>query len=58
MDGHVRIAAIRQLGSVRVAAPDDILREGDEINAIVSPESLATFAAQFSRARPEARLTA
>jgi trk system potassium uptake protein TrkA len=58
IDGKVRIAAIRQLGSVRVASSNDILREGDEINAIVSPESLATFAAQFSKARPEARMTA
>jgi trk system potassium uptake protein TrkA len=57
-DGKIRIAAIRQLGSVRVAAPSDVLREGDEINAIVAPEALAAFAATFSKARPAARLTA
>jgi trk system potassium uptake protein TrkA len=58
VDGKIRIAAIRQLGSVRVAAPGDILKDGDEINAIVAPDALATFAATFSKARPAARLTA
>ena len=57
-DGKIRIAAIRQLGSVRVAAPNDILKDGDEINAIVAPSALAAFAATFSKARPAARLTA
>jgi trk system potassium uptake protein len=58
VDGKIRIAAIRQLGSVRVASPADVLKEGDEINAIVAPDALATFAATFSKARPAARLTA
>jgi trk system potassium uptake protein TrkA len=57
-EGKIRIAAIRQLGSVRVAAPTDVLKIGDEINAIVAPDALAAFAATFSKARPEARLTA
>src|SRR5271154_6786043 len=57
-DGKIRVAAIRRLGSVRVAGPTEILNEGDEINAIVAPDALATFAAQFSKARPAARLTA
>jgi trk system potassium uptake protein TrkA len=57
-DGKIRIAAIRQLGSVRVAAPNDILKEGDEISAIVAPDALAAFAATFSKARPAARLSA
>jgi trk system potassium uptake protein TrkA len=57
-NGKIRIAAVRQLGSVRVAAPTDVLREGDEINAIVAPDALAAFAATFSKARPAARLTA
>jgi trk system potassium uptake protein len=57
-NGKIRIAAIRQLGSVRVAAPTDVLRAGDEINAIVAPDALAAFAATFSKARPAARLTA
>jgi trk system potassium uptake protein TrkA len=58
LDGQIRITAIRQLGSVRIAGPNEVLREGDEINAIVAPEALSAFAAQFSKARPEARLTA
>jgi trk system potassium uptake protein len=57
-DGKIRIAAIRQLGSVRIASSDDVLKEGDEINAIVAPDALAAFAATFSKARPAARLTA
>jgi trk system potassium uptake protein TrkA len=57
-DGKIRIAAIRQLGSVRVASPNDILKEGDEISAIVAPDALAAFAATFSKARPAARLSA
>jgi trk system potassium uptake protein TrkA len=57
-DGKIRIAAIRQLGNVRIAAASDVLKEGDEINAIVAPEALAAFAATFSKARPAARLSA
>jgi trk system potassium uptake protein len=58
IDGKIRIAAIRRLGAVSVASPNDILLEGDEINAIVSPDALSQFASMFSAARPEARLTA
>jgi trk system potassium uptake protein len=58
IDGQIRIAAIRQLGNVRVAASSDVLREGDEVNAIVAPEALSAFAAMFRQARPEARLSA
>jgi trk/ktr system potassium uptake protein len=57
-DGKIRISAIRQLGSVHVAAPNDVLNEGDEINAIVAADALAAFAATFSKASPAARLTA
>jgi trk system potassium uptake protein TrkA len=57
-DGRVRVSAIRQLGSVRVAAPNDVLHAGDEINVVVAPDALAEFAAQFSKARPEAALSA
>ena len=57
-DGKIRISAIRQLGSVHVAAPNDVLKEGDEINAIVAADALAAFAATFSKASPAARLTA
>jgi len=57
-DGKIRIAAIRQLNSVRVASTNDVLKEGDEINAVVAPDALAAFAAMFSKARPAARLSA
>jgi trk system potassium uptake protein len=58
LDGKIRIAAIRRLGSVSIAAPSDVLVEGDEINAIVSPDALSQFASSFSAARPDARLSA
>jgi len=58
VDGKLRIAAIRRLGSVSIAAPSDVLTEGDEINAIVAPDALTQFAAAFASARPEARMTA
>ncbi|MBV8367661.1 MAG: TrkA family potassium uptake protein [Candidatus Eremiobacteraeota bacterium] len=58
LDGKIRIAAIRRMGSVYVASPNEVLTEGDEINAIVAPEALSQFAAAFSSARPETRLTA
>jgi trk system potassium uptake protein TrkA len=57
-DGRIRIAAIRRVASVTIAAPSDILKEGDEINAIVSPDALTAFAASFSKARPAAALSA
>ncbi len=58
VDGKIRIAAIRRLGSVSIASPSDVLVEGDEINAIVAPDALSQFASAFSAARAEARLTA
>jgi trk system potassium uptake protein len=58
VDGKIRIAAIRRMGSVFVASPNEVLSEGDEINAIVAPEALSQFAAGFASARPETRLTA
>jgi trk system potassium uptake protein TrkA len=58
VDGKIRLAAIRRLGSVSIPAPDDVLTEGDEINAIVAPDALSQFSAAFSSARPESRLTA
>ena len=58
VDGKIRIAAIRRLGSVSVAAPSDVLTEGDELNAIVAPDALSDFAKAFTSARPQARLSA
>jgi trk system potassium uptake protein len=57
VDGKVRIAAIRRLGSVSIPAPADRLTEGDEINVIVAPDALSDFAAAFVSARPEAALS-
>jgi len=50
--GLIRIAAIRSGKSVRVAANDTILAEGDEINAIVAPEAISEFATMFQTAAP------
>jgi len=50
--GRIRIAAIRSGKSVRVAAEDSVLSEGDEINAIVAPESISEFAQTFQTAAP------
>ena len=58
VDGKIRIAALRRLGSVQIAAPNEVLQEGDEINAIVSPDALSQFAAAFTSAHPESRLSA
>ena len=49
--GRIRIAAIRTGKSVRVAANDTVLAEGDEINAIVAPEAISEFAQTFAGAR-------
>ena len=45
--GRIRIAAIRTGKTVRVAADDTILAEGDEINAIVAPDAITEFAQMF-----------
>ena len=58
IEGKIRIAAIRRLGSVTVASPAEVLQEGDEISAVVAPEALSQFAASFASARPESRLSA
>ena len=50
--GLIRIAAVRTGKSVRVAANDTLLSEGDEINAIVAPEAISEFAQMFQTAAP------
>lgn len=45
--GRIRIAAVRTGKTVRVAADDTILSEGDEINAIVAPDAISEFAQMF-----------
>ncbi|MBV9971855.1 MAG: NAD-binding protein [Candidatus Eremiobacteraeota bacterium] len=57
--GQIRIAAIRSGKTVRVPANDTILTEGDEINAIVSPDAISEFATLFESAEPApTRMTA
>ena len=58
IEGKIRITAIRRLGKVAVAAPNDMLSEGDEINAVVAPDAISAFASAFTSAHPVARLTA
>jgi len=58
IDGKLRIAAIRRLGSVSIAAPGDVLTEGDEINAIVAPDALTQFAAAFRLGATRSSVTA
>jgi Trk K+ transport system NAD-binding subunit len=58
VDGKIRIAAIRRVQTVLVASPGEMLLEGDEINAIVSPDALSLFATTFLSAAPAAKLTA
>lgn len=45
--GRIRIAAIRTGKTVRLPSEDTILAEGDEINAIVSPDAVTEFAQMF-----------
>ncbi|HZZ64391.1 MAG TPA: NAD-binding protein [Candidatus Baltobacteraceae bacterium] len=45
--GRIRIGAVRTGKTVRVAADDTILSEGDEINAIVAPDAVTEFAQMF-----------
>jgi trk system potassium uptake protein TrkA len=57
--GRVRIAAVRrESGGVYVATGDMVLEEGDEINAVVAPEAISTFAQRFSGAAPAAKMSA
>ncbi|MDQ6930587.1 MAG: NAD-binding protein [Candidatus Eremiobacteraeota bacterium] len=56
--GLIRIAAIRSGKSVRVAASDTVLAEGDQINAIVAPEAISEFATMFATAQPASQLSA
>ncbi|MFN2450038.1 MAG: TrkA family potassium uptake protein [Candidatus Baltobacteraceae bacterium] len=50
--GRIRIAAVRTGKTVRVAADDTVLAEGDEINAIVSPDGISEFTQLFNIERP------
>jgi Trk K+ transport system NAD-binding subunit len=54
--GRIRIAAVRNGKTVRVAADDTILSEGDEINAIVAPDAISEFAQMFQIDKDRAEL--
>jgi Trk K+ transport system NAD-binding subunit len=57
--GRVRVAAVRrESGGVHVATGDMVLEEGDEINAVVAPEAISTFAQRFAGAAPAAKMSA
>jgi trk system potassium uptake protein TrkA len=57
--GRVRVAAVRrENGGVYVATGDMVLEEGDEINAVVAPEAISTFAQRFAGAAPAAMMSA
>ncbi|HEY3675803.1 MAG TPA: TrkA family potassium uptake protein [Candidatus Tumulicola sp.] len=57
--GRVRVAAVRrESGGVYVATGDMVLEEGDEINAVVAPEAISTFAQRFAGAAPAAKMSA
>ena len=58
VDGKIRIAAIRRLGSVSIPAPSDTLTEGDEINAIVAPDALSRVRGGVLVGAARARLSA
>jgi trk system potassium uptake protein len=47
VDGKIRITAIRTNGITRVATANDMLHEGDLINAMVAPQAFAEFCAAF-----------
>lgn len=50
--GRIRIAAVRTGKTVRVAADDTIVSEGDEVNAIVAPDAISEFAQMFQVEKP------
>lgn len=52
--GRIRIGAVRTGKTVRVAADDTVLSEGDEINAIVAPDAVTEFAQMFQVNKPSA----
>jgi trk system potassium uptake protein TrkA len=50
IEGRVRVAAWRRGESVNLPRASDVLAAGDEINAVVTPDALSAFIAQFSAA--------
>jgi trk system potassium uptake protein TrkA len=56
--GRIRIAAVRTGKTVRVAADDTVVAEGDEVNAIVAPDAISEFAQMFQLEKTPAALAA
>jgi trk system potassium uptake protein TrkA len=57
--GRIRITAVRRgAHDVMVASSGLLLEEGDELNAIVSPDAISEFAQRFHSATPRAKLSA
>ena len=57
--GKIRVAAVRRAGrEVIVASSELILKEGDEINAIVGPDAIGDFARRFGDVAGRARVSA
>jgi trk system potassium uptake protein len=57
--GRVRISAVRRgEKEVIVASSDLVLREGDELNAVVAPDAISDFAQRFRNGVAPARLSA
>ena len=57
--GRIRIAAIRRgLHEVMVASSDLVLKEGDELSAVVAPNAIGDFAQRFPDVTPRPKVTA
>ena len=57
-DGLVRIAAVRRDDAVMVASSAFVLKSGDEINAVVAPEAISAFAAEFAVSKTATKVSA
>ena len=56
--GRVRISAVRRVQDVMVASSDFVLKEGDELNAVVAPNAIGDFAQRFPDVSPRPKVTA
>ncbi len=57
--GKVRIAAVRRGEmEVLVASADLVLKEGDELSAVVAPEAISSFAERFARIKDSSKIPA
>jgi trk system potassium uptake protein len=56
--GRIRIAAIRRENGAVVASDESVLREGDELSAVVAPDAISEFAQRFRDVSPGPKVTA